>query len=148
MLLVSAKLVGAGVNKGSQVSMMVRWKNQKKFFNETCGKYDVRYFHSEVHDQDELNRIDARFIDTRNGLYIDITALHSISGGRLSTKVRTSSQKIGCSHCNHQSLPTYRYSSPPVWTTFCAEYGPDALIQTHFNGYIFDRARGRCGGRS
>ena len=33
---------------------MVRWKNQKKFFNETCGKYDVRYFHSEVHPPESI----------------------------------------------------------------------------------------------
>ena len=171
-------LVGGGIPDLKKGRMRSRWKPQKKFFNETCGKYDVRYFRSEVHppesivcltealavfmtvcvaakvrpflghgtllgwwwsrellpwdddvdlliahpelvwleslrgrvfdghylleinpnhvvhssrnrtyrDQEEPDRIDARFIDIRNGSYIDVTALHAISGDRFSTK--------------------------------------------------------------
>lgn len=84
----------------------------------------------------ELNRIDARFIDKRTGLFIDITALSPVDSVNLSTK---------CPHVYPKSMlyPLSRsdFEQTPIWvpsdvrSVLIEEYGRGAVdIPTYNKG--------------
>ena len=91
-------------------------------------------------DWAEPNRIDARFIDTRNGLYIDITALHVFDGRRLSTKcphIFEEEQFFPLRGSTLAGIPVFVPAD--VETVLQQEYGNEVLTRMEFNGYAFDR---------
>lgn len=102
--------------------------------------------------KDKLNVIDARWIDTSTGLYIDITTIHVApilsqpppnpddgDDTELYTKDQHSyfaSQIYPLRETSFESVPVkvpYAYEQ-----LLLEEYGPYALTDTYFNGYGFD----------
>ena len=88
---------------------------------------------------DEPNRIDARFIDMENGLYLDITALRPVGGGLLRTKcphVFAESSIFPLKTAELQGIPVYVPAD--VEAVLRYEYGDEVLTRTAFNGHRFD----------
>ena len=88
---------------------------------------------------DEPNRIDARFIDTRNGLYIDITAVRQMSGGLLRTKCPhqfAASAIFPVRPAELQGIPVFVPAD--VEAVLRQEYGDEVLTATTFNGHRVD----------
>ncbi|KAF1944960.1 hypothetical protein EJ02DRAFT_432053 [Clathrospora elynae] len=107
---------------------------------------------------DRWNVIDARWIDTSTGLYIDITTIHTAptsstpsedededeedSGIKLYTKDQhayLSSHLFPLRATNFESIPIhipYAYEA-----LLLEEYGSEALTETWYNGYGFDEQR-------
>jgi hypothetical protein len=103
--------------------------------------------------KDEYNVIDARWIDTSTGLYIDITTVHvapipsqpppsnSDDGDDIELYTKDqhayfSSQIFPLRESTFESVPVkipYAYEQ-----LLLEEYGPYALTDTYFNGYGFD----------
>jgi hypothetical protein len=112
------------------------------------------------------NVIDARWIDTSTGLFIDITTVHAVPPRAATSSAR---HKIiipdGLKGSNEEPKEMYTkdtrlYSTSLLFplrrstfegmhvsvpyayeTLLLEEYGPRALIETWFNGYEFDRKR-------
>lgn len=93
---------------------------------------------------DRLNVIDARWIDTETGLFIDITTVHrnETDGGMLYSKDRH--------HYREKDIFPLResvFENTPVRIPYAyselleEEYGPAALTETFFERHAFDRER-------
>ena len=90
-------------------------------------------------DQREQNKIDARFFDTHNGLYIDITALHPVDDVLMATKcphVFPREWMFPLQRSTLSGIDVFVPSRPS--DMLMQEYGPEVLTATRFNGYHFD----------
>lgn len=111
--------------------------------------------------RDTYNVIDARWIDTATGLYIDITTIHAAPSDP-SPPISSSSEDddIATTRIDLYTKDQHAYTSPSLFplraSTFedipvripyayeqilLEEYGPAALTETWFNGYGFDAER-------
>ena len=91
----------------------------------------------------EPNRIDARFIDTSSGLYIDITALRAVEGKWLMTKCPHTFAVESIYPLQSSKLAGVEVFIPAdVEDVLRCEYGNDVLARTTFNGYRFDEIAG------
>ncbi|KAF3051279.1 hypothetical protein E8E11_010872 [Didymella keratinophila] len=116
---------------------------------------------------DTHNRIDARWIDTSTGLFIDITTVHPVPADS-ATEVERAKHKFFLAHSDAHDSPlpdpdemytkdTHLYTTAalfplrestlegtPVFVPYAyeqlliEEYGPQALTETWFNSYKFD----------
>jgi len=89
---------------------------------------------------DGANFIDARFIDTRNGLYVDITALTELNP-------ETSPNVVSCKHFHNYRLQDIYPLRESVFegtkakipfnykTVLAEEYGQRSLVLANYNGY-------------
>jgi hypothetical protein len=127
-----------------------------------CWAYDRRFYHFEINpnhrdratrnrnfrDGTEPNKIDARFIHTPTGIFIDITALAMLSDGRLGTK---------CPHVYREEdlfpLQLSEIEGVPVWVpshveeVLSQEYGRRAVTDPKYRNWRFDAEAGswiRC----
>ncbi|KAF1930577.1 uncharacterized protein M421DRAFT_45816, partial [Didymella exigua CBS 183.55] len=128
---------------------------------------EVNPHFTDTSTRDKHNRIDARWIDTSTGLFIDITTVHPVPSP-LPDAARRSHKfvlKEPAAHTTHQdqthmytkdthlyataSLFPLRESSfegTPISVPYAyeqlllEEYGPRALTETWFDGYRFDAA--------
>jgi LicD family len=101
---------------------------------------DVNPFWMERVHGDGANFIDARFIDTRNGLYVDITALTELDP-------RNSPNLVSCKNFHNYRiqdlypLQETRFEGtkakvPSNYKGILAdEYGKQSLLRAHFNSY-------------
>lgn len=90
------------------------------------------------------NTVDARFIDTKSGLLIDITALAFNS---------TQAKFVGCKNRHYHSvtditpLHLTELEGVPAWRPhetikmLCEEYGCDSMTKKTFRGYKFDTSK-------
>lgn len=90
---------------------------------------------------DGMNIIDARWIDVRNGLYIDITGLSE-------TRPYTYPDVWSCKNYHHYNMTDLYpmresvYEGVPTLIPYAYEriladeYGPEALMKTEFNGWV------------
>lgn len=116
--------------------------------------------------KDRQNKIDARWIDTSTGLFIDITTLHIQPYSTISPKHPRKISPSSIDDYSDADIPLYTkdshaYSSSQLFplrlTTFedtltlvpyeyesvlLDEYGPDAITQTWFRGWKFERETG------
>ncbi|KAF3039750.1 hypothetical protein E8E12_007284 [Didymella heteroderae] len=116
---------------------------------------------------DTHNRIDARWIDTSTGLFIDVTTVHPVPSDA-TTEVERSKHKFFLDQSDAQTrrlqdpeemytkdthlyttaslfpLRESKFEGTPVFVPYAyeqlliEEYGPRALTETWFNGYKFD----------
>jgi hypothetical protein len=76
---------------------------------------DVNTYWTDMSSEDTANRIDARWIDSSNGKYVDITAVRSGSSGRLSCKD---------GHTNEVGGGTRRYTVLTIPVSRCLSIDP------------------------
>ncbi|KAF2093635.1 hypothetical protein NA57DRAFT_47802 [Rhizodiscina lignyota] len=103
---------------------------------------------------DKLNVIDARWIDTDTGLFIDITTLRP----NWTARAEGIDGAMMCKDRHHYleqdifPLRTSTFEGAPVKIPFAysellqEEYGPTALTQTVFQGHVFEEGRGEWRG--
>lgn len=122
-------------------------KGGKKYLLEVNPNY------TNTSTRDKQNVIDARWIDTSTGLYIDITTVHvapipslhesHIPEDDTDIELYTKDQHA-YSHSQLFPLRQTTFESVVVKVPYAyeelllEEYGPDALTDTYFNGYGFD----------
>lgn len=117
---------------------------------------------------DKLNKIDARWIDTSTGLFIDVTTVHPVPSDS-TTKTERTKHKFSLNPSDVQSrrqqepkemytkdthlyttaslfpLRESKFEGTPVFVPYAyeqlllEEYGPQALTETWFNSYQFDK---------
>jgi LicD family len=102
---------------------------------------DVNPFWVERVHGDGANFIDARFIDTRNGLYVDVTALTELNPG-------TEPNVVSCKNFHNYLLDDLyplretifegtKAKIPFNYKTILAdEYSQRSLVQANYNGYL------------
>ena len=123
------------------------------YANDEVKKYllEVNPNYTNISTRDEHNVIDARWIDTSTGLYIDITTVHvaPVPSGDFDSEedddleLYTKDQHA-YAHSQISPLRTTTFESVIVQIPYgyaellSEEYGPEALTNTWFNGYTFD----------
>lgn len=95
-------------------------------------------------DWTEPNKIDARFIDRQTGLFLDITALYPIGGGRLATKCPHVYQATNIFPLQQSILDGMKVYLPAnVSEVLTQEYGVEVLIKKTFGEYFFNEENDR-----
>lgn len=130
---------------------------------------EINPHHTTTSTSDTHNVIDARFIDTATGLFIDITTLHAVppsTDSKSEAKHRiylaaNPDQPNPAAPTELYTKDTHLYTTTALFplrrtafegttvhvpyayeTLLVDEYGPRALTETWFNGYAFERSEG------
>lgn len=93
---------------------------------------------------DRLNVIDARWIDTETGLFIDITTVHQnkTAEGMLYSKDRHHYREADIFPLRESVFENTPVKIPYAYSELLEEeYGPEALTETVFEGHYFDHER-------
>ncbi|KAH6639247.1 hypothetical protein C7974DRAFT_127837 [Boeremia exigua] len=115
---------------------------------------------------DRYNAIDARWIDTATGLFIDITIVHRVPPSKPVFSVEEPEEQMYTKDTHLYTtaslfpLRRARFEGVDVWVPYAyeqvliEEYGPRALVETGFDGWVFEGGRwvqgaesGAVGGR-
>ncbi|KAI3327927.1 LicD family-domain-containing protein [Xylariaceae sp. AK1471] len=128
---------GTGSRSGATITKMKKEKKKKKTY-----LLDVNPHHSDLTKGNGANIIDARWIDTSNGMFIDITGLRE-------REVERSPGVWSCKN-NHRyrtaelwPLRRTQFENVEAWIPYAFdkvltdEYGPKSLLTTEWAGHIW-----------
>jgi hypothetical protein len=114
--------------------------NYNRYLLEINPNHNIRESLNRHHlDNREPNKIDARFIDKRSGLFIDITALSHSSPNMLKTKCPHFYSITDIFPIQFSQIEDIDVGIPAnVKNILSQEYGLDVLTKSSFGGYYFN----------